>query len=657
MCGIAGFRDVGHSLNADKAESALRRMTHMLVHRGPDDEGYFNDRDAGLSLGFRRLAIMDLSSEGHQPMASLSGRYVMVFNGEVYNHTVLRSELEKVNFVFRGHSDTEVMLAAIDYFGLEPALKRFNGMFALAIWDRKERALMLARDRVGIKPLYYGWVGPLFVFASELKAITAIPGFANPIDRNALAAYLRFSYVPTPYSIYQGIHKLEPGTFLTIDSALASAKPDAETLASRSTTYWSARDVAESNNTNRFKLSDDEASNGLEELLRDAVATRMEADVPLGALLSGGIDSSMVVALMQAQSREAVKTYSIGFDEGNYDEAGHAKAVARHLRTEHTELYVSHRQAMDVIPSLPTLYGEPFGDSSQIPTFLVSQLAGKSVTVALSGDGGDELFGGYNRYLWVPALWRRFHQIPRPARQAVANAIRFGSPASWDRVFATTSPILPSRFRVSIAGHKMHRLADVLGDRTMAETYRNLASQWPAPASIVLDAREPQTMLDDAPALGDFTERMMWMDFATYLRDDILTKLDRASMSVSLEARVPLLDHRLAEFAWRLPKNFKIREGQGKWLLRQVLYRYVPRELIDRPKQGFTIPLEHWLRGPLREWAEELLDERRIAEAGYFDPAPIRKAWREHLSGRHNRQHHLWSVLMFQAWLESNGSQ
>lgn len=655
MCGITGLWDSRARCSRAEAASTLRAMAQALVHRGPDDEGYFQDDAAGVGFGFRRLSIIDLSHEGHQPMVSPGGRYVIVFNGEVYNHRELRPELERAGVAFRGHSDTEVMLAAIEQWGLAEAVRRFNGMFAFALWDRQEQLLTLVRDRVGIKPLYYGWVRGMFVFGSELKSIRVVPGFDNSVNRDALAAYLRFNYVPRPWSIYRDLYELRPGSVLRINAQMAGAPQPREALDAALQTYWSARDVAAHAAAEPFHGSDDAAMAALEDCLRKAVGSRMLADVPLGALLSGGVDSSTVVALMQQQSTRPVQTFSIGFAERDYDEARHAKAVATHLGTEHTELYVTPQQARDVIPRLPRMYDEPFADSSQIPTFLVSQLARQHVTVALSGDGGDELFGGYNRYFWVQRLWRQFARMPLPARHALARVIKLGSPAFWDGALGCARPVMPARLRVVQAGHKMHRLADVLQDRSPQDTYRRLVSQWDDPATVVIGAHEPPTVLDEAPPLAGFAERMMWMDFASYLSEDILTKVDRASMATSLEARVPLLDHRVVEFAWRLPLAMKIRDGQGKWLLRQVLYRHVPKQLIERPKQGFGIPLEHWLRGPLREWAESLLDEKRLREEGFFNPAPIRKAWAEHLSGRHNRQHHLWSVLMFEAWLQEAG--
>lgn len=655
MCGIAGFWDVAHQCGRDDALAVARRMTSAIHHRGPDDEGHFYDKPAGLALGFRRLSILDLSQEGHQPMTSPSGRYVIVFNGEVYNHARLRPELEKLGFAFRGHSDTEIMLAAIEHWGLEGAVDRFIGMFAFALWDKSERTLTLVRDRLGIKPLYYGWVAGMFAFASELKALTMLPGFDNPVDRQALCLFLRYSAVPAPYSIYRNIGKLMPGTLLRVDAALATASRDAASLVQRGKPYWSARLVAETGLRERVGFSDAEAVEKLDTLLRDAVSLRMEADVPLGAFLSGGVDSSTVVALMQAQSPRPVQTFSIGFHEGDYDEARHAKAVARHLGTDHHELYVTPQDALDVVPMLAGMYDEPFADSSQIPTYLVSKLARTQVTVSLSGDGGDELFAGYNRYVFGASLRRWMNLMPRGVRRSTASLLRAHD--RWSGVaLERVMPIMPARLRLKNPRNKVHVLADMLGAGGDDERYRYLMSHWRDPEGLVLGSREPLMVLTDA-GLGSLTaapvERMMYADLVSYLPDDILTKVDRASMAVSLEARVPLLDHRVVEFAWRIPTRQKMRAGQGKWLLRQVLYQYVPKALVERPKMGFGVPIDHWLRGPLREWGEELLSKKRLLEEGYFDPAPIRAMWEGHVAGHLNEHYRLWDILMFQSWLDN----
>lgn len=655
MCGIAGFWDADHRFSAEGGADILRRMTRAIAYRGPDDEGYFQQAETGIALGHRRLSIVDLSPEGHQPMTSASGRYVMVFNGEVYNHNRLRPELHAVGASFRGHSDTEVMLAAIEHWGLEAAIARFIGMFAFALWDRETHTLTLVRDRLGIKPLYCGWVGSVFVFASELKALTAMPGFNNPVNRDALCLQLRHNYIPAPTSIYSHLHKLMPGTLLRVDQVMAQTPMDVDALGARAQVYWSARAVAEAGVVNRLDLADDEAVTELDRVLRDAVALRMEADVPLGAFLSGGVDSSLVVALMQAQSPRPVQTFSIGFDEIEYDEARHAKIVASHLGTDHHELYVTAQDALDVIPRLPAMSGEPFSDSSQIPTYLVSHMARQRVTVSLSGDGGDELFAGYKRYFLGQQLWRSINRLPVPLRRSLAATLR-AAPGLWARLLQMSMPLLPSTLRVKHPAEKIDRLADLLSIPSLDALYRGLVSHWDQPAALVLGVNgEPLTALTDPhrkAGLRDAVESMMFTDLVSYLPDDILAKVDRASMAVSLEARVPLLDHRVVELAWRLPMRQKIRDGQSKWLLRQVLYQYVPKALIERPKQGFGVPIDNWLRGPLRDWAEALLDERRLREEGYFDPKPIRKMWQDHLSGRVNEHYRLWDVLMFQAWLE-----
>ena len=639
MCGIAGVI----SQSTAELPSRVRSMVASIRYRGPDDSGVWCDERVGVGLGHARLSVLDVSPEGHQPMVSSSGRYVLSFNGEVYNFAELRSELRGAGANFRGHSDTEVMLAAFEEWGIEKAVPRFIGMFAFALWDRDERQLILARDRIGEKPLYYGWCGEAFLFGSELKALCAHPSWCGDINRGVLASYMRYGYVPLPHSIYLGICKLLPGTWLKISS------DDPPGHMPMPTTYWSAREVAMQEP--RIDLSDVAATDALDSLLRQAVGRQMISDVPLGAFLSGGIDSSTIVALMQCQSSRPVRTFSIGFSESDYDEARYAKLVAAQLGTDHTELYLSADEALNVIPRLPEIYDEPFGDSSQIPTHLVAALARKHVTVALSGDGGDELFGGYNRYFWGRSIWNRIGTVPQGVRHGIGRMMTALSPASWDRI----GRLLPRRLRQPTLGDRIHKLASVIDVDGPDELYRRLVSQHREPGSLIVGADEAPIWADaEAAAYGrsDFTERMMFRDLVGYLTDDILTKVDRAAMAVSLETRVPLLDHQLVEFGWRLPLAMKIRDGQGKWLLRQVLYRYVPRELIDRPKQGFGIPLDTWLRGPLREWAEELLDERRLRREGYLHPAPIREKWAEHLSGRRNWQYWLWNVLMFQAWNE-----
>lgn len=642
MCGFAGV------YGRPSSEDNLRRMGLAIAYRGPDDSGIWIDPEAALGFVHRRLSIVDLSPAGHQPMASACERYIIAFNGEIYNHSDLRQSLEHPNW--RGHSDTETLLAAIATWGLEAALKQCVGMFAFALWDRKTKCLTLARDRLGEKPLYYGWQGDVFLFGSELKALKSHPAFRAEIDHDALTLFLRHNAIPAPYSIYQGIHKLPPGTFLQLHAGKRDAQPVA---------YWSAQMAAEAGQRNLFRGNDADAGAELERLLGQAVKGQMVADVPLGAFLSGGIDSSTVVALMQAQSARPVKTFTIGFNEADYNEADHAHAVARYLGTEHTELYVTPQDAMDVIPSLSAIYDEPFADSSQIPTCLVSRLARQHVTVCLSGDGGDELFGGYNRYFWARNLWRKLGWMPRPLRAAVAGVLTTVPPASWNTAFQKLEQWLPARLRYANPGDKLHKVAEILAVRSPEEIYLGLVSHWRQPVQLVPGSNEPRTLLTD-PAhrvdLPDFEHRMMYLDTVTYLPDDILTKVDRAAMSVSLETRVPLLDHRLVEFAWTLPLDMKIRHGQGKWLLRQVLYRHVPQSLMERPKMGFGVPIDQWLRGPLKTWAAALIEPARLTREGIFDPAPIQRKWLEHQAGVRNWSYYLWDVLMFQAWRESDAT-
>jgi asparagine synthase (glutamine-hydrolysing) len=640
MCGFAGFIDLARRTPEEILLARAEGMAARLYHRGPDGDGVWTDAGAGLALGHRRLAILDLSSTGYQPMASADGRHVIVYNGEVYNFSELRAELEVEGVAFRGSCDTEVVVEAIAAWGLERALGRMVGMFALALWDKAERVLYLARDRLGIKPLYWGACGGHFLFASEIKALRAHPAWTAGVDLEALATYLRFGYVPSPRSIYTGISKLDPGTFLTL-------REGGEAEIQR---YWDLREITSSTCARQGDLDDTEAADQLDDLLRHAVKGRMAADVPLGAFLSGGVDSSTVAAMMQAQSLRPVKTFSIGFTESAFDESGEAAAVARHLGTDHTELMVSPADARAVILDLPHIYDEPFADASQIPTYLVSQLASRRVSVALSGDGGDEMFAGYNRHRLAAGAWSRLQRVPPALRGMAASCLRTFPPRLWDMLFALS----PFKLRHVLTGDRMHKLALVLSSANGADLYGRLVSQWPDPESLVIeDAREGERIWDDPGLVRDLPDlmaRMRYMDTVGYLPDDILTKLDRASMAVSLEARVPLIDHRVAEFAAGLPPDMLIRDGCGKWLLRQVLHRYVPEKLVTRPKTGFGVPLDSWLRGPLRDWAEGLLSRSRLKEEGFFAPAPVRRAWKEHLSGRRNHQHKLWAVLMFQAW-------
>lgn len=662
MCGIVG---VLHRQPAPGLAERIERCAYTLASRGPDGSGIWTDDAAGLALGHRRLAVLDLSDAGSQPMVSAGGRFVLAFNGQIYNHLVLRAELEAANAapLWRGHSDTETLLAAIEYWGIEESLTRSVGMFALGLWDRELRTLSLARDRFGEKPLYYGWVGhddsAALVFASELKALKAYPGFDAPVCREALAQYLRFLYVPAPRSIYKGVFKLEPGCLLTVHSVPPAAIPTApirpgQCIGSVSMhRWWSLATVAEEGAANPL-LDESEALERLEYQLNEAVRLQSVADVPLGAFLSGGVDSSTIVALMQKQSARPVETFTVGFDEAGFDESPHALAVAKHLGTQHHEIRVGASTARDIVLSLPWMYDEPFADSSQIPTHLICQAARKNVTVALSGDGGDELFGGYNRYLWGPRIYRRLGPLPYPLRRAVAFGVGAAASMGIDSLGRKAGVVHPSE--------KMTKLASVLRHaRDFEGLYRDLVSEWKDPADVVLSGdegplREPHSLMDDSlpdSIAGSELSRMMYGDAMTYLPDDILCKVDRAAMAVSLETRIPFLDHRVVELAWQLPSHMKVRGSIGKWALRQVLYKHVPKELIERPKSGFAIPVGQWLRGPLREWAESLLDEQRLRTEGYFRPGPIHRKWTEHLGGRRDHTAALWAVLMFQAWLEA----
>jgi len=643
MCGIVGF--LGSAGPAGQDTAVVRRMADLIRHRGPDDDGVWGDAEAGIALAQRRLAIVDLSPAGHQPMLSSCKRYVLVFNGEIYNYDQIRRKLDaEATHAWRGHSDTEVLLEAIARWGLKQALELCAGMFALALWDRRERTLILARDRLGEKPLYYGRIGRSFAFASELKAFRAHPAWNPEIDRDAVALLMRHNYVPAPYSIYKGFRKLRPGHFLIL------AEGDREP---RIEAYWSARNAAETGRARPFEGNRDEAVATLESLLKQSIKGQMMADVPLGAFLSGGIDSSTVVAIMQSMSTQPIRTFTIGFHLAGYNEAEQAKEVARHLGTDHTELYVSERDAMSVIPSLPEIYCEPFSDSSQIPTYLVSKLARQNVTVSLSGDGGDELFSGYTRYALADEFWRKLARVPRSLRRATAGLATLPSPAFYDRLAGPLMPLMPEHRRYGRVGDKVHKAAKLLSMQTADDVYRHLCSHWTNPADIVMGGREQPTMLtglDALPGLPGNVERMMYVDLMSYLPDDILVKVDRAAMAVSLETRVPMLDHRVVEFAMSLPLAILRAENTTKWPLRQLLYKHVPRELVERPKMGFGVPIDNWLRGALRDWAEDLLSETRLKADDFFDPAPIRLAWQEHLSGRRNQQYLLWDVLMFQAW-------
>lgn len=635
MCGIAG------TWRADEPrevlESRARRMAAMLAHRGPDGAGVWADERAGIALGHRRLAIVDLSPAGAQPMTSASGRYVIVYNGEVYNHGDLRREAGRDGPSYRGHSDTESMLAAIDALGVADAVRRFVGMFAFALWDREERALHLVRDRLGIKPLYYAADGHTILFASELKSITADPDFDNTIDHEAAAQFLRFGYVPAPASIYRAARKLSPGTIATFFAPTQRA-PEVSR-------YWSAEDVARRGMEAPFTGSATEAADRLHALLREAVRTRMIADVSLGAFLSGGIDSSTVVALMQEQSPQPVRTFSIGYKSASYDESDSAARVAQHLGTAHVSLVVTPEDALAVVPRLASIYDEPFADSSQVPTLLVSQLARRHVTVALSGDGGDELFGGYNRHVWGSRVWNAIRTVPASARSLFSRAVQRIPSTAWDRALES----IPG-MGVRLPGQKLHKLAHVAQVASPAALYFALCAQHSVPLART-DVPPPRASWH-LPS-DDLPHWMMLGDLITYLPDDILVKVDRASMACSLEARVPLLDHRVVELAWSLPLSLKIHQGRGKWILREVLSRYVPAPLVDRPKMGFGIPIGEWLRGPLRDWASAYLEPDALARDGLVDVPVVRQLWTEHLRGRGSYEYALWNVLMLQAWVEA----
>ncbi len=649
MCGIAGFIDFTHSFDANNLERIARKMGDAQNMRGPDGSGQWSDPEWGIGIDHRRLAIIDLTAEGVQPMHSSSGRYVTVFNGEIYNYRDLRAELEQTEGFpgWRGHSDTEVMLEAVEQWGFETALPRFSGMFAIAIWDREKRCLYLARDRMGEKPLYYSKQGNHFLFGSELKALMGYKKyFKREIDRDSLAAYLRYNYIPAPRTIFKNTFCLMPGTWTCV-------KADGEIIQSRQ--YWSLLDCALEAEQKIFTASDNAVIETLEDLLLKVIEREMIADVPLGAFLSGGIDSSLIVALMQQCALAPVKTFTIGFDDEAYNEAEDAKRVAAHIGTEHTELYVSPQDALDLIPRIPHIWDQPFSDASQIPTHLVSGMTREHVTVALSGDGGDELFAGYNRHFKGCSIWNRLKHIPAPIRTLAAKTISRISPESWNKVFKMYEPVLPESMQMRLPGQKLHKLSDVMAAGSAVEYYRNLTSCWLEPHRIIKHAEEhlsPFMFSEKQPTQGNLTAWMQFMDAATYLPDDILTKVDRAAMAVSLETRAPFLDHEVVEFSQRLPMHLRVQNGKSKYALRKILYKYVPQELIERPKMGFGIPIDSWLRGPLKEWAEGLLSIKRLERDGFFNEGHIRLAWNEHMTGEKDNQYKIWNILVFQSWCD-----
>jgi asparagine synthase (glutamine-hydrolysing) len=648
MCGFAGLLSTA-GFTRDELVDHARRMIAPIAHRGPDDSGVWADEQAGIAFGFRRLAILDLSPHGHQPMRSPSGRFVIAFNGEVYNFGDLRHELESHGYGFLGHSDTEVILAAFEQWGIHEAVQRFVGMFAIAVWDAHRRELTLARDRLGKKPLYVYSEPGLITFGSELKALIAGPSFDRSIDRTALASYLRYLYVPSPKTIFQRAIKLRPAHMLEVaNPKLPLPTPKC---------YWSLQDAALNGLTNPLSGNEAEAIDAVETLLADAVRCRLRSDVPLGALLSGGIDSSTVVALMQEASTRPIKTYTIGFREEEFDEARHAARVASYLGTDHSELLLTAGDAHSLVPRLTEIFDEPFADPSQLPTLLVSQLARQDVTVALCGDGGDELFGGYNRYVYGARVLRRVQWIPRAVRQPVGASLGRVPAPTWDRMHRLGAAVLPGVPQEHF-GERVHKLGHLLNAASTADMYRSLLSAWQRPEDLL-----SEDVLADAPSCDDLNrhvldggepahllDKMMLADQLMYLPDDLLAKIDRTSMAVSLEVRAPLLDHRLAELSWRLPRPLKVRGALGKWVLRQVLYRRVPRELVERPKMGFSVPVDRWLRGPLRLWAESLLSPAALRATGLLNEAEIGCAWSDLQEGRRPAGAPLWAVIMFQAW-------
>lgn len=666
MCGIAGVL-WPQNRNEEQLYNVAARMIATLLHRGPDDHGIMVVSSSGLALAHSRLAIQDLSPLGAQPMESVSGRYLIIFNGEIYNFRELRKDLKARGYSFRGGSDTEVVLAAIEYWGVTKALTKFVGMFAIVLWDREMRLLHLSRDRVGEKPLYYGFVGNCLVFASELKALREAPGWTGDINRKSLTLFMRYGYIPSPYSIYDNIYKLIPGTSLTFPEDIGITKGEFSQFAEpvgdftiHPIKYWSLADVAK-NGASHLISSDQEAIYELDTLLSRAVETQMVADVPVGAFLSGGIDSSIVTAFMQRRSSRPIKTFTIGFEDDDFNEAHYALEVAKVLGTDHTEVYLSHQDTLDIIPVLPSIYDEPHADSSQIPAYLISRVAKQNVTVCLSGDGGDELFAGYNRYLVLEKIWERSRLLPFSIRKILSKLLLIVPPSSWNIVYQFVFNLTSkSIVRQTAVGLKIQKIAHILEKNSLADMYRELLSYWNTPEELVIQGFEPDCVVCNGngldPDMGFVNQALFW-DSLSYLPDDNLCKVDRASMAVSLETRLPLLDYRIVEFSWRLPLNMKVRDGVSKWILRQVLYQNIDRKLIDRPKMGFSVPIADWLRGPLREWGESLLSREILAHDGFFNVNLVRKRWDEHQKGYRNWHLSLWAILTFQAWYNNISSK
>jgi asparagine synthase (glutamine-hydrolysing) len=651
MCGIVGAL----YSNNDASLSMMKLMSSKLQHRGPDASGEWVDVEAGIAFGHRRLSIIDLSPSGAQPMHSSCGRYVAVFNGEIYNFQNLRAELSRLHpsQTWRSTSDTEVILVGITHWGIELTLTKLDGMFAIAVWDKIEKQLYLARDRMGEKPLYYGYVDGCFAFASELKALKVLPGWSGEINRVALTAYFRYSYIPSPLSIFCGISKLMPGQYICLGQEDVKQQ-----ITPKSHSYWRLDDAIAIGRLHPFVGSENEAADQLEKLLIDTVGKQMVSDVPIGAFLSGGVDSSTIVAMMQLQSKSPVQTFTIGFNEDDFNEAQHAKSVAAHLGTNHHELYVNPSQTMDVIPLLPTLYDEPFADSSQIPTYLVSQLARSKVKVSLSGDGGDELFCGYNRYSWMYKIWTGISPLPHAVRKVASKAAGCISPTLVASAYNLFKPTLPAKLQFTNPADKWAKTVEMISVKDSSALYKCIVSSWQTPSALVIGGTEPISIFELSEPQShrlNLGEQMMRFDALTYLPDDILVKVDRASMGASLESRVPMLDRQIVEFAWCLPMDMKLRNGTAKWILREVLYRHVPQTLIDRPKMGFGVPIADWLRVELRDWVEELLDADKLTKQGYLNADLVRNMWLEHKAYKRNWQYQLWAVLVFQAWLLEQG--